>query len=220
MPLPSPASNLSLKRSAGGPRLLQSTTSVVFDDPIIQAEIDSRKVPSAVDITTFTILSSFVGVCASYAVHRGKILTSLINNLRLKQPIYSPLLGSLVLSLLYYFQKDVLQGPASLFTNLDGKTPPFSLRRQVIRFLGVALAIGSGNAVGFAGPMAELGMTVAKTISVAASRGSLKLRESSYAYLMDSLILAGSAAGFAANFDTPIAGVAFALEVIVLLMSL
>jgi H+/Cl- antiporter ClcA len=196
---------------------LQLTSAAVFSDgPIALDEKESTKVvPSLTDTVIFTIVSSFSGVCCAYAVHRGRMFAASINSLRIKQPIYAPLIGSLALSALYS-QKYIMEGPASLFVNDGGKSPSFSLRRQVLRFFGVAIAIGSGNALGMAGPMAEVGMTVAKTISLLATNFRSTWRESSHAFMMDSLILAGSAAGFAANFDTPLAGVAFALEVIVL----
>jgi len=112
---------------------------------------------------------------------------------------FSPLVGGALVSLLYLGQPDLGVGAASL-----GTLDRFSIQRQVLRFAAVLLVVGSGNALALAGPAAEMGMTVARVFSGGANRRGGLSRP---------LILAGSAAGFAANFDAPLAGSLYALEV-------
>ena len=84
----------------------------------------------------------------------------------------------------------------------DGKIPP---RVSAVKSLASALCIGTGGSVGREGPIvqigAALGSTLAQLARVADSRRPI-------------LVACGAAGGIAATFNAPIAGVIFALEVI------
>ncbi len=71
--------------------------------------------------------------------------------------------------------------------------------------LGSAITIGAGGSVGREGPIVQIGSAIGSTIGQA-----LKLNERR----VINLVASGAAAGIAATFNAPIAGVMFALEVI------
>ncbi len=81
------------------------------------------------------------------------------------------------------------------------------IRNIALRIIGPALTIGSGGSAGVEGPIAIIGGTVGSTVGrVLRTSGSrTKL-----------LIAAGSAAGIAATFNAPIAGVMFSTEIVLL----
>lgn len=84
----------------------------------------------------------------------------------------------------------------------DGKIPP---RVSAVKSLASALCIGTGGSAGREGPIvqigAALGSTLAQLARITDSRRPI-------------LVACGAAGGIAATFNAPIAGVIFALEVI------
>lgn len=81
------------------------------------------------------------------------------------------------------------------------------IRPQVslVKALASALCIGSGGSVGREGPIVQIGSALGSTIGQAARLPQRRLRL---------LVACGAAGGIAATFNAPIAGVFFALEVI------
>ncbi len=71
--------------------------------------------------------------------------------------------------------------------------------------LGSAITIGTGGSVGREGPIAQIGASLASTIGQAFRMPPSRLTV---------LVAAGAAAGIAATFNAPIAGVFFAVEVL------
>jgi CIC family chloride channel protein len=151
------------------------------------------------DITTL-LLSIIVGAVVGYSIQLLKNTITLLEVYRTKSPLVLPIVGTILISYLYTIQSDLSVGPASIYSN-DDKS--FSIRRQLLRIIAITIAIGTGNALALAGPAAELGITIARIIgfSFLSTEESRRL-----------LCLAGSAAGFSANFWTPISGVLFAME--------
>ncbi|WP_230985938.1 chloride channel protein [Microbispora oryzae] len=84
----------------------------------------------------------------------------------------------------------------------DGRIPP---RVTVIKALASALCIGSGGSVGREGPIVQIGAALGST----AGR-LLRVPEGR----MRSLVACGAAGGIAATFNAPLAGVFFAMELI------
>ncbi len=80
-------------------------------------------------------------------------------------------------------------------------------RNIILKTIGPALTIGSGGSAGVEGPIAIIGGTVGSSVArfLRTSESRMKL-----------LIAAGSAAGIAATFNAPIAGVMFATEIVLL----
>ena len=75
----------------------------------------------------------------------------------------------------------------------------------VVKSLASAISIGSGGSVGREGPIVQIGSALGSTIGQA-----LKLSDDR----VSNLVACGAAGGIAATFNAPIAGVIFALEVI------
>ena len=75
----------------------------------------------------------------------------------------------------------------------------------VIKSVASAITIGSGGAAGREGPMVQIGSGLGSTLGQA-----LKLSDDR----VSNLVACGAAGGIAATFNTPIAGVIFALEVV------
>jgi CIC family chloride channel protein len=76
---------------------------------------------------------------------------------------------------------------------------------SIVKALASALCIGSGGSVGREGPIVQIGSALGSTVAQLARLPERKLRL---------LVACGAAGGIAATFNAPIAGVFFALEVI------
>ncbi|HEU4974854.1 MAG TPA: chloride channel protein [Baekduia sp.] len=79
------------------------------------------------------------------------------------------------------------------------------MRVPVVKALASALTIGSGGSVGREGPIVQIGSAIGSALGQAARVPERRLRL---------LVACGAAGGIAATFNAPIAGVFFALEVI------
>jgi CIC family chloride channel protein len=77
------------------------------------------------------------------------------------------------------------------------------LRVAAVKWLSTALSLGSGLALGRQGPTVQIGAALAAQLSYWADTSPTYQRQ---------LIAAGAAAGLAASFNAPIAGVLFAIE--------
>lgn len=81
------------------------------------------------------------------------------------------------------------------------------IRPQVaaVKALASAICIGSGGSAGREGPIVQIGSSIGSTIGQALDLSDERVRN---------LVACGAASGIAATFNAPIAGVMFALEVI------
>lgn len=140
------------------------------------------------------------GLTTGLIIKYSKVILGMMESLRIKKlPVLLPIVGGVMVSFLYRIQPDLMLGAATI-----GSPDAFNLQRQMLRYLAVIITVGSGNALALAGPAAEIGMTVARALSGGTSRSG---------GLSRSLILSGAASGFTANFDSPMAGILYALEV-------
>jgi CIC family chloride channel protein len=120
-----------------------------------------------------------------------------------------PMAGALLLiPLSYFFPGEVNGYGFSKFleaVNIKGGFLKF--RNIILKTIAPALTIGSGGSAGVEGPIAIIGGTVGSTVAslLKTSENRTKL-----------LIAAGSAAGIAATFNAPIAGVMFSTEIVLL----
>ncbi len=89
-------------------------------------------------------------------------------------------------------------------TNLDDRARLISLKITAGKMLLPIMGLFSGASVGFGGPAVQVGASVMASLGKAVKFPSL--------YQEKGLILAGSAAGFAAMFSTPLTGIVFAIE--------
>ncbi|MBI4261826.1 MAG: chloride channel protein [Actinobacteria bacterium] len=78
-------------------------------------------------------------------------------------------------------------------------------RVAVVKALASAVTIGSGGSAGREGPIVQIGATLGSTIAQRFAMSDRRTR---------TLVAAGAASGIAAAFNAPLAGVFFALEVI------
>jgi CIC family chloride channel protein len=86
--------------------------------------------------------------------------------------------------------------------NLHGRLP---WKNVVVQFFAGAVALGSGQALGREGPSVHLGAGISSIVGQRLGLPNNSLRV---------LIGCGTAAGIAASFNTPIAGIIFAMEVV------
>lgn len=93
---------------------------------------------------------------------------------------------------------DVIAALAIHGGNIRGRVAPFKI-------LATALTLGGGGSGGREGPIVQIGASVGSVISRFFHLGQDQIK---------SLVAAGAAAGIGASFNAPIAGMLFALEVI------
>ncbi len=98
-----------------------------------------------------------------------------------------------------------MRGVAGVLADLVQRGGRINRKQLITETFGSAISIGSGAALGREGPTVALGAVIASEVGY-----YLKLTE----HQVRTLVGCGVAAGIAASFNTPIAGVLFALEVI------
>jgi H+/Cl- antiporter ClcA/CBS domain-containing protein len=115
-----------------------------------------------------------------------------------------PILGGLLICLMRWAVQDFGPGLTSLLEMVQGGRSLLPLK-PVTKMIAAAISIGSGASLGPEGPSVEIGATfsllLGQVLRVSQERQRL-------------LLGAGAAAGLAAGFNAPIAGVFFALEVV------
>jgi H+/Cl- antiporter ClcA/CBS domain-containing protein len=114
-----------------------------------------------------------------------------------------PMLGGAIVGLLRWQMKDFGQGLGGLRGAIDN-AQDIPILRPVTKAIAAAVSLGSGASLGPEGPSVEIGanfgVLLGQALQVSKERQQL-------------LLGAGAAAGVAAGFNAPIAGVFFALEV-------
>ncbi|MBW4609256.1 MAG: chloride channel protein [Hassallia sp. WJT32-NPBG1] len=114
-----------------------------------------------------------------------------------------PILGGLIVGLMRWRTQDFGPGLSTLIASQG--TEVTRQLRPVTKMLAASVSLGSGASLGPEGPSVEvganLGMLMSQVMQVSQERQRL-------------LLGAGAAAGLAAGFNAPIAGVFFALEVV------
>ena len=117
--------------------------------------------------------------------------------------------GSLSIGLLFtYFRDDKRKmGIAYVVERLHNHQGYLPLQNGILQFFGAAIAIISGQSVGREGPAVHLGATGSSL-----NGQWLRLPNNS----LRTLVGCGTAAAIAASFNTPLAGVIFAMEVVMM----
>ena len=120
-----------------------------------------------------------------------------------------PALGGLVLGLLFQFGfKNTHQvGIVHVMERLAYHHAYLPLRNGIVQFIGASISIISGHSVGREGPSVHLGATGGSLIGQ-----WLQLPNNS----TRTLVACGVAAAIGASFNTPLAGVIFAMEVVMM----
>ena len=130
---------------------------------------------------------------------------SLSNFLRLVVPI----VGALLLGLFFYRLPKYLQrtGVAYVIERFNLHQGVLSARSFLVQFFGAAVSLMSGHSMGREGPAVHLGAASSSLIGQWAGLPNNSLRV---------LVACGVAAAISASFNTPLAGVIFAMEVVML----
>jgi CIC family chloride channel protein len=118
-----------------------------------------------------------------------------------------PAVGGLLVGLLvYYFAREAKgHGVPEVMEAValhGGRIRP---RVAVVKSLASSISIGSGGSVGREGPIVQIGSALGSTIGQVLNLSNDRVRN---------LVACGAAGGIAATFNAPIAGVIFALEII------
>jgi H+/Cl- antiporter ClcA/predicted transcriptional regulator len=115
-----------------------------------------------------------------------------------------PIIGGLIVSLMRWRTQDF--GPSLSSLIAASQTGGLKQKlRPVTKMFAAAVSLGSGASLGPEGPSVEIGANFGVLVSQALQVSQERLRL---------LLAAGAAAGLAAGFNAPIAGVFFALEVV------
>jgi H+/Cl- antiporter ClcA len=120
-----------------------------------------------------------------------------------------PLVGSLLIGILFVsFANGIyVLGVARVMERMEYHQGHLTLRGFIMQFVGAAIAIVSGHSVGREGPHVYLGAASGSLIGQMLTLPNNSIRN---------MAACGTAAGIAASFNTPLAGVIFALEVLAL----
>lgn len=118
-----------------------------------------------------------------------------------------PALGGLLIGVMFQLAGGVRVGVVHVLERLAYFQGHLPLRNMLFQFVGAALSIISGHSVGREGPSVHLGAASGSLLGQ-----GLQLPNNS----IQTLLACGAAAAIAASFNTPIAGVIFAMEVILM----
>jgi len=121
--------------------------------------------------------------------------------------VIAPMIGGLVVGpLIYFFAREAKgHGVPEVMEAValrGGRIRPIV---AVVKSLASSISIGTGGSVGREGPIVQIGSTIGSTLGQAMKMSDDRVRN---------LVACGAAGGVAATFNAPIAGVFFALEVI------
>ena len=121
--------------------------------------------------------------------------------------ILAPLVGGLLAGpIIYYFAKEAKgHGVPEVIQAIAVRGGRIRPRVVVAKVAASALCIGSGGSAGREGPIVQVGAALGSTIGQWLHLSDARIRN---------LVACGSAAGIAATFNAPIAGVIFAMEII------
>jgi len=121
--------------------------------------------------------------------------------------VLAPMVGGLLVGLLvHYFAREArghgVPEVMGAMTLRGGRIRPAVV---LVKSLASSLCIGSGGSAGREGPIVQIGSALGSSVGQALKLSDRRVRN---------MVMCGAAAGIAATFNTPIAGVFFALEVI------
>jgi len=134
-------------------------------------------------------------------------LPNVLSNMGMAYVILAPALGGLIVGpLIYFFAREAKgHGVPEVMEAValrGGRIRPIVV---VIKSLASSITIGTGGSVGREGPIVQIGSAIGSTLGQMLHLSDNRIRN---------LVACGAAGGIAATFNAPIAGVFFALEVI------
>jgi len=121
--------------------------------------------------------------------------------------VFVPAIGGLLVGLLVYYFAPEAKGHGvpevmEAIALRGGRIRPVV---AIIKSLASSICIGSGGSVGREGPIVQIGSALGSTLGQALNLSDDRI---------NNLVACGAAAGIAATFNAPFAGVVFALEII------
>lgn len=195
----------------------------IFQANLILARRNIRSYINSHDKIISNLLAIFIGVGVAYAAIAFRGLIFLTQEVALENAeenildhiatldwwkiLLSTIAGGLIISAIYRF---LMRGerPLGIAEVMEANAlhhTKIPVRQGIFSAVASALALGTGSAAGREGPVVHLGATLASWIS-----DRLHLSQS----ISRTLLGCGVAAAVSASFNAPIAGVFFALEVI------
>lgn len=146
---------------------------------------------------------------AQYAFYQNSddVLT-FHDQLSVYQVVGLPVLGGLLVGLIVHFLAREAKGHGvpEVMTSLALYGGRIRKRVALVKIMASAICIGSGGSSGREGPMVQIGSSIGSTIGQFFKVTMMEQR---------TMVGCGAAAGIAATFNAPIAGVLFALEIII-----
>jgi CIC family chloride channel protein len=122
--------------------------------------------------------------------------------------VFCPVIGGLlVIPIWYWFGEDLKGGFSAFLERVNLRGSKLRLRPIFTRGLGAAVTIGTGGSAGQEGPIAMIGGAIGSQFGQLFKMSGDRLKV---------LVACGAAAGVAATFNAPIAGVFFAQEIVLL----
>jgi len=118
-----------------------------------------------------------------------------------------PALGGLIVGVLVYWGAREAKGHGvpEVMEAVAVRDGIIRKRVAVVKILASAISIGSGGSVGREGPIVQIGSSIGSTVGQVFKVSRFRQK---------TLVGCGAAAGIAATFNAPIAGVIFALEIL------
>ncbi len=122
--------------------------------------------------------------------------------------VVPPLIGGAIVGpLIYFFAREAKgHGVPEVMEAVAIKGGRIRPRVAVIKSLASSICIGSGGSVGREGPIVQIGSAIGSTLGQLLHLSDARI---------SSLVACGAAGGIAATFNAPLAGVIFALEVLI-----
>jgi CIC family chloride channel protein len=188
---------------------------------VVQKALKKIKRDHLLGLSLLSIVTGLLGGLASIVFIEGirevqrlgfgassEYLASYVSQLPWFHILLVPTIGGLVVGLLSYFWMPERrgQGVAEVIESNAIKGGRMSFRNGIKAALVSIVSIGSGASVGREGPMVHLGATIGSALAARVTRDPKQSR---------TLLGCGVASAVAASFNAPLAGVFFALEVVV-----
>jgi CIC family chloride channel protein len=135
---------------------------------------------------------------------KGKILFSFLGDYYV---IIIPAIGGLFVGLIIYFLAKETRGHGvpEVMMAVDMEEGKIRFRVALVKALVSSLSIGSGGSVGREGPIVQIGSSIGSSLGQIFKLSGDKIKI---------LVACGAGGGIAATFNAPLAGIFFALEVI------
>lgn len=171
--------------------------------------------------TRLLVIAAIIGILGGLGAVLFRTLIDLVQQAFYQQPfslesarsvpwyfkILFPAIGGFIVGpLVYFFAREAKgHGVPEVMEAVALRGGLIRPRVAVVKSLASAICIGSGGSVGREGPIVQIGSAIGSTIGQILKLPPRKLR---------TMVACGAAAGIAGTFNAPMAGVLFALEII------